>query len=110
MPKIPGEDPWDFEPSVMDSQEFCLIEVRVTPRSSREKMEVCADGTFKVWVSAPPVEGEANAAVCQVIAKNLGIAKSRVNVSKGEKGRNKTFRIDGLNRLQIDEILAGGTK
>jgi len=94
----------------MDSQKFCLIEVRVTPRSSHEKMELCADGTFKVWVSAPPIDGGANAAVCQIIAKILGVSKSRVNLSKGDKSRNKIFRVDGLSRSQVDAILAGGAQ
>lgn len=85
----------------------CLIEVRVTPRSSREKMEVCVDGTFKIWVTTPPVEGEANESVSQLIAKTLGISKSRVELVKGSKGRSKTFQILGMNRDELDAIISG---
>ncbi|QYK54124.1 MAG: DUF167 domain-containing protein [Fimbriimonadaceae bacterium] len=88
---------------------FCLIEVRVNPRSTRERMEVCADGTFKVWVNAPPVDGEANLAVCRLVAKQLNLAPSRVTLHKGEKSRNKVLYINGLNRIQVDQIVSGGS-
>lgn len=94
----------------MDREIFCLIEVRVNPRSTREKMEVCADGTLKVWVNAPPVDGEANIAVCRLVAKQLNLAQSRVTLHKGEKSRNKVLRINGLSRSQVDQILSGGSQ
>ena len=90
--------------------DFCLIEVRVTPRSSREKMEVCADGTFKIWVNAAPVEGEANEAVYRLMAKTIGVAASRITLFKGSKGRNKTFRIEGMTREEFDRAVQGGGK
>lgn len=94
----------------MDKENYCLIEVRVNPRSTREKMEVCADGTLKVWVNAPPVDGEANLAVCRLLAKQLSLAQSRVTLHKGEKSRNKILHINGLSRSQVDQILSGGSQ
>jgi len=80
--------------------EFCEIQVRVTPRSSRNRIEAAGD-EFKIWVTAPPVDGEANAAVCLTVAKALGVAKTRVTVIAGETSRNKTLRIDNLSREEV---------
>lgn len=71
------------------------LTVRVTPRSSRNKVEV-VDGQVRVWVTASPTDGQANEAVIQVLAKSLGVAPSRVSLVRGHTGRDKTLRIVGL--------------
>jgi len=85
--------------------ESCEIRIRVTPRSSRNKIEAAGSGEFKVWVTAPPVDGEANEAVRQLIAKALGIAKSNVSVVGGETSRSKTLRVEGLGLTDVAERL-----
>jgi len=77
------------------------FQVRVTPRSSRNKIEVAGPQELKIWVTAPPVDGEANAAVCQLLAKALDIAKSRIGIVNGDSSRNKTIRIEGLSVLDV---------
>jgi len=72
------------------------FDVLVTPRASRERVGPVLEGRLKVAVTAPPVEGEANAAVCALIAKALGVAKSAVTVVRGESGRRKTVRVVGV--------------
>ena len=72
------------------------FDVLVTPRSSRERVGPVLEGRLKVAVTAPPVEGEANAAVCALIAKALGVAKSAVTVVRGDTGRRKTVRVVGV--------------
>ena len=76
------------------------LTVRVTPRSSRNRIEI-VDGKVKVRVTAPPVEGEANEAVAKVVADFCGVPKSTVWVSKGHSGREKTLTIQG----QSDESI-----
>ncbi len=67
----------------------------MTPRSSRDRIE--ADGeTVRIWTTAPPTDGQANEAVCKLLAKKLGLAPSRLNLVRGETSREKIFEIEGL--------------
>lgn len=70
--------------------------MRVVPRAKRPGLERRADGVLVARVSAPPVEGKANAAVCELIAKAYGVPKSRVTVVRGQTARDKVVRITGL--------------
>ena len=54
--------------------------MRVVPRSKRPGLERRADGVLVARVTAPPVDGKANAAVCALIAEEYGVPKSRVSV------------------------------
>jgi uncharacterized protein (TIGR00251 family) len=82
------------------------IDVLVQPRASRAKIGPRHDGRIKIAVTAPPVDGEANAAVIELVAKSLGVAKSAVEVVAGASSRRKTLRIAGVTADQIEELLA----
>ena len=69
------------------------LAVRVTPRASRDAVEEDGAG-LRVRVTAPPEDGRANAAVQTLLAKALGIAKTRLALVSGRSGRDKVFRID----------------
>jgi uncharacterized protein (TIGR00251 family) len=56
------------------------------------------DGRLVVRVTAPPAEGKANEAVRRLIAKRLGVAKSRVTIVRGARSRDKTIRIERVSR------------
>ncbi len=81
----------------------CELTVRVTPKSSQNKMLIQSDGKVRVWVNAPPVDGAANGAVQKLISKVVGVSKSQVELVKGEQGRDKTFKISGL---VLGEVMA----
>ncbi|ETA53895.1 DUF167 domain-containing protein [Ponticoccus alexandrii] len=70
------------------------LAVRVTPRAARNRIarEGCA---VKVWVTTVPEDGKANAAVQKLLAKALGIPKSRLSLDAGATARDKVFRIEG---------------
>lgn len=82
------------------------IEVRVQPKASRTSMVLERSGQIRVALTAPPVEGAANAALREFVADVLGIARSSVVVIKGEKSRNKTLRIMGFGQGQVMTALA----
>ena len=67
--------------------------VRVTPRSSKNDMRF-EDGVLHVRTTSAPVDGAANAAVVELIARTLGVAKSRVSVVRGLKSRVKTVSVE----------------
>ena len=61
----------------------------------------------KVYVTAPPADGEANAAVIAVLAKALGIAKSKLAIVRGEASREKTISVEGLSAEEALRRLNG---
>ena len=63
------------------------------PRAKRPGLERRGDGVLVARVSAPPVDGRANAAVCELIAKEYGVPKSRVSVVRGQTARDKVVRV-----------------
>jgi hypothetical protein len=82
------------------------IDVLVQPRASRAKIGPRHDGRIKIAVTAPPVDGEANAAVIELLAKSLRVPKSAVEVIAGEASRRKTIRITGVTEAQIEALIA----
>lgn len=84
------------------------LRVRLTPRADRDAVSgVGDDGVVGVRVTAPPVDGKANAALCKVLAKRLGVPPSRVEVVKGHTARDKTVRVMGLDDAEAHERLSG---
>jgi len=85
----------------------CRIEVRVTPRSSRDRIEVEGD-RVRVWTVAAPTDGQANEAVRKLLAKRLGLAPSRLALVRGEASREKTFEVEGMTSDEVRAKLSGG--
>jgi uncharacterized protein (TIGR00251 family) len=82
------------------------LDVLVQPRASRVKLGPIHDGRLKIAVTAPPVDGEANAAVIDVLARALGIARGSVEVIAGESSRRKTVKV-AVARATLDALIAG---
>ncbi|AYV45560.1 hypothetical protein CFHF_16745 [Caulobacter flavus] len=87
-----------------------VLAVRLTPRGGRDAIDgwaADADGRpyLKARVSAPPVEGEANAALVALLAKRLGLSRSAVRVTSGATARLKRLEIEGLSPEDLDRLL-----
>lgn len=78
-----------------------MIEVRLRPRGSRDELAGLRDGVLQAKVTAPPVDGKANEALCRLIAKRVGVAPSRVSVVRGEKSRDKLVRVEGVDATDL---------
>src|SRR5262249_33707871 len=92
----------------MRREEGALLRVRVQPRASRSAIGGWReDGTLTVRVTAPPVEGRANAAVGVLLAAALGVPVGAVRVVQGERGRDKLARVVGLAPADIRRRLEG---
>jgi uncharacterized protein len=65
-----------------------------------------ADGAWKLKVRAPAREGEANEAVCELLAERLGVPRGRVRIARGLTARAKTIEVDGLTQQEVDARLA----
>lgn len=81
-----------------DGQRGSALAVRVTPRASRnEIVEVLADGTLRVRLSAPPVDNEANTALIEFLSGILGVPKSKLEIVAGSTGRDKLVSVVGMD-------------
>lgn len=83
------------------------LAVFLQPRASRDRILGWHQGELKVAVTAPPVDGEANARLIALLSKTLGIAKSRISLESGQTNRHKKLCIDAdaetvLSRLPSD--------
>jgi uncharacterized protein (TIGR00251 family) len=81
------------------------LNVRLQPRAKRNAIVDERDGVLRVSVAAAPVEGQANAALCKLIAKRAGIARGRVSVIRGERSREKVVRVEGLPADELRRAL-----
>jgi uncharacterized protein YggU (UPF0235/DUF167 family) len=85
--------------------EEARIEVRLQPRASRDELLGLRDGVLQARVCAAPVDGEANTALCRLIARRAGVAPSRVEVIRGERARLKLVRVAGLDQRGLAKAL-----
>ncbi len=79
--------------------------VRVKPKSSKEGVEVGADGSVVVKVSAPPENGKANARVVEVVAAFFGLPRRQVEIVRGQTAREKDLLLHGLSAADVDKRL-----
>ena len=73
-----------------------LLEILVQPRASRTRVVGEHDGRLKIQLAAPPVDGEANAALVEFLAAALRVRKGDVRIERGDTGRRKTVRVPGV--------------
>jgi len=76
-----------------------ILDLRIQPRASRDEIVGWQGERIKVRITAPPVDGKANAHLLAFLAKSCGVAKSRVHLLSGETGRDKRVRIQAPVRL-----------
>ena len=70
--------------------------VRLTPRSSSNRVDGVLDGVLRVRVGAPAVEGAANSALIRLLADELGVARRDVRIVAGATSRQKLVVVDGI--------------
>jgi uncharacterized protein (TIGR00251 family) len=79
--------------------------VRLQPRAKRNAIVEERDGVLRVSVAAAPVDGRANAALCKLIAKRAGVARSSVSVARGERSREKVVQVEGVTLGELRRAL-----
>jgi len=84
--------------------EGAWLRVRVQPKASRNSIHVTGD-RVRIALTAPPVDGAANEALVDFVAKTLGVARRCVTLVQGEKSRDKVVRITELDLGAIEAIL-----
>lgn len=72
-----------------------LFQVKVV-RGDLERLEGVRESSVLVGVGSSSVDGEANVAVCRVVADAVGVPRSRVSIVRGETNEDKTVRVDDV--------------
>ena len=79
--------------------------LRVQPRSRKSEIAGERAGALLVRVTAPPVDGRANDAVCRLIAKRLGVPPRRVSILRGDSSRDKLVEVEGIDDDELRRAL-----
>jgi len=77
------------------------LSIRVQPKASSDRIAGEHAGALKVCVTAAPENGKANAAVIRLLAKRLGVARSRLTITSGQTARCKKVHIDTTSAEQV---------
>jgi uncharacterized protein (TIGR00251 family) len=90
---------------VRDTSGGVTFAVKVQPRARKNAITGELEGTLKLALTAPPVEGKANEACIEFLAKLLKVPRSSVTIASGLTSRRKVVRVGGLSTTQLKERL-----
>ena len=82
-----------------------MFSVRVSARAHRDEVSHERDGRLVIRLTAPPVGGAANAALCRLIARRAGVPRSRVTIVRGHSSRDKLVRVEGVTADELRVLL-----
>ena len=81
------------------------LSVRVQPRASQSAIVGIHGDALKIRVSAPPVDGAANAALIEFLADIVAVSRRSVRILAGESSRSKVVEIDGITERVVRELV-----
>ncbi len=84
--------------------------IRIQPRASKNELTMMDDGSLKIRLTAPPVDGAANEALVKFLADQFEISRSQVKIVSGHTSREKIVRIDGSGHGEVDRLLKNHKK
>lgn len=84
------------------------LTVRVTPRAQRSEVGgILEDGTIRIRIQEPPVEGKANRALVVFLSKILGVRKNQIEIVAGQKGLDKIVAVEAMTAEEVEKRLQG---
>jgi uncharacterized protein len=87
------------------------ISVRVTPRSPKNEItEILDNGTIKIRLNAPPVDGKANQALIEFLAKMLEVKPAQIDIIAGLTSKDKLLTITGLRPEDVQQKIMNQLK
>jgi uncharacterized protein (TIGR00251 family) len=60
-----------------------ILKVKVKPNSKQQSIEAEPDGSFKICLKSPPVDGKANQELIKLLAKKFNLKKSEITIKSG---------------------------
>jgi hypothetical protein len=88
-------------------EKIAVLDIIVSPKSSRSEATIDASGRIKVYLNSPPVDGKANAECINILSKKLKTAKSNISIEKGDHGRNKRISVRGMDFTEVMAKIEG---
>ena len=80
-----------------------ILRLRIQPKASRDAfIGPYGEDAYKIAISAPPIDGKANARLIGFLAKQAGLPRSQVILESGETSRIKTLRLKSPKKLPLD--------
>lgn len=81
------------------------ISVRVQPRASRSEVVGIHGDALKIRLSAPPVDGAANAALIEFLADTFAVSRRSVRILAGESSRSKVVEVEGISERAVRDLV-----
>jgi uncharacterized protein (TIGR00251 family) len=94
---------------IKETSNGLLIRIRIVPNSSKNEI-ILEDEFIKVKITAQPIENKANKALIEYLSKIFKIAKSNIEIVKGDTSKEKTIHITCSDKTKITEITSKLTK
>ncbi|MBK5073496.1 YggU family protein [Budviciaceae bacterium CWB-B4] len=88
--------------AVEQQSDAIILRLYIQPKASRDQIVGLHGEELKVAITAPPVDGQANAHLVKFLAKQFRVAKGMVTVEKGELARHKQVRIDNPQQVPAE--------
>ncbi|MCD1127238.1 DUF167 family protein YggU [Jinshanibacter sp. LJY008] len=88
--------------AVEQHSDAIILRLYIQPKASRDQIVGLHGEELKVAITAPPVDGQANAHLIKFLAKQFRVAKGLVTIEKGELGRHKQVRIDNPQQVPAE--------
>jgi uncharacterized protein (TIGR00251 family) len=82
------------------------LKVRVIPNAKKTEFTGFREDELVLRLSAPALEGKANKAATEYVARYFGVPRSAVSMLSGEKSRHKIFQIVGLESSDLEGKLS----
>jgi uncharacterized protein (TIGR00251 family) len=92
--------------AIHNSAGFVTFVVKVHPRAKKNAITGQVGDVLKLSLTAPPVDGKANDACIEFLAKLLEVPRSSVTIAAGQSSRNKVIRVAGLSAQQVRDRLS----
>jgi uncharacterized protein (TIGR00251 family) len=78
-----------------------IVSIRLQPRARRDEIAGPVGDHLKIRITAPPVDGKANADLVRFLAKTFNVASNRVYLLAGETSRRKRLAITRPSHLPV---------
>ena len=87
-----------------DGKNGAAITVRITPRMAKDQIyDILDDGTIKIRLTAPPVEGKANKALIKYLSEILQVPASWIDIIAGQNSHDKLISILNMDSEQVQQ-------
>jgi uncharacterized protein (TIGR00251 family) len=88
--------------SLRESKKGLVFDIQVIPHASRAEIAGVQNDAIKIRVTAPPVEGAANEACIKLLAGELKLKKSQMEIFSGAKSRRKTVMVKNVSKAELE--------